>query len=131
VPCRLDGVFCLPPLEFQTYGPKEVILQGEATHVDKPGRKLIKDQVEESRRPPQADDCGLTNLDPPEFQDVSDGAGRAVKSRLMAISRNDLILEHDDLPAGDAFLACKTAGGHPLEKVLPIPQIEEMAIPIN
>jgi len=119
VPCRLDGVFCLPPLEFQTYGPKEVILQGEATHVDKPGRKLIKDQVEESRRPPQADDCGLANLDSPEFQYVSDGAGRAVKSRLMTVSRNDLILEHDDLPAGDAFLACKIAGVIPLKRFSP------------
>ena len=71
--------------------------------MDKPGRKLIKDEIEESRCPPQADDGGLTNFDSPEFQDVSDGAGRAVKSRLMAVSRNDLILEHDHLPAGTHF----------------------------
>jgi len=85
--------------------------------VDKPGRELFKDQVEESRRPPQTDDSGLTNLDPPEFQDVSDGARRAVKSRLMPVSRNDLILEHADLPAGNAFLACENAWGIPLKQV--------------
>ncbi|OQC73305.1 MAG: hypothetical protein BWX45_00549 [Deltaproteobacteria bacterium ADurb.Bin002] len=34
VPCRLRGVFGLPPTEFQTYRPKEVLLQGKTTHVD-------------------------------------------------------------------------------------------------
>jgi len=116
VPCRLGGVLRLPPLKFQTYGSKEVILQSEATHVDKPGRKLIKDQVKESRRPPQADDGGLTNLDSPECQDVSDGTGRAVKSRSMAVSWDDLIFEHDDSPAGNAFLAL---GGIPLKMLFP------------
>ncbi|MGA2333076.1 MAG: hypothetical protein ABSG75_15090 [Syntrophales bacterium] len=73
-PRRLGGVLRLPPLECQAHCPEEIVLQGEVAHVDKPGRAVITDLVEESRPPPQADDGRLADLDPSERQDVADGA---------------------------------------------------------
>ena len=96
---RQGGVGRLPPPEFQVHRPEEVILEGEVADVDQVRRAPVDDQVAEPRPPPQADHGGFADPDPPERENVPDGAGRAVETGLMAVARDDLPIEHDFFPS--------------------------------